>query len=96
MVGMRRFELPTPSSRTKCATRLRYIPIMIYGLFVPDVAVDAFAGERLVGHVSFNFLGAALGTLDFFLVHFGDFHLDDKIFLAFFTAMVVMGHGNFS
>ena len=27
MVGMRRFELPTPSSRTTCATRLRYIPL---------------------------------------------------------------------
>ena len=26
MVGMRGFEPPTPSSRTKCATRLRYIP----------------------------------------------------------------------
>jgi hypothetical protein len=26
LVGMRGFEPPTPSSRTKCATRLRYIP----------------------------------------------------------------------
>lgn len=26
LVGMRGFEPPTPSSRTKCATGLRYIP----------------------------------------------------------------------
>ena len=29
MVGMRGFEPPTPSSRTKCATRLRYIPTLL-------------------------------------------------------------------
>ena len=27
MVGVRGFEPPTPSSRTKCATKLRYTPI---------------------------------------------------------------------
>ena len=27
MVGVRGFEPPTPSSRTKCATRLRHTPI---------------------------------------------------------------------
>ena len=26
MVGMTRFELATPATRTRCATRLRYIP----------------------------------------------------------------------
>ena len=33
MVGMRGFEPPTPSSRTRCATRLRYIP---YYYFILD------------------------------------------------------------
>jgi hypothetical protein len=37
MVGMRRFELPTPSSRTKCATRLRYIPMVRSSFFVEEV-----------------------------------------------------------
>ena len=38
MVGMRRFELPTPSSRTKCATRLRYIPTLIPSiLFIKEI-----------------------------------------------------------
>ena len=27
MVGVERFELPTPWSQTRCATRLRYTPI---------------------------------------------------------------------
>ena len=29
MVGMTRFELATPATRTRCATRLRYIPTFI-------------------------------------------------------------------
>ena len=29
MVGMTRFELATPATRTRCATRLRYIPTSI-------------------------------------------------------------------
>ena len=29
MVGMERFELSTPCSRSRCATRLRYIPMLI-------------------------------------------------------------------
>ena len=28
LVGMRRLELPTPTSRTWCASQLRYIPII--------------------------------------------------------------------
>ena len=32
MVGMTRFELATPATRTRCATRLRYIPILYCGL----------------------------------------------------------------
>ena len=32
MVGMTGFEPATPSSLTKCATKLRYIPICIYGV----------------------------------------------------------------
>ena len=28
LVGVRGFEPPTPSSRTKCATRLRHTPIL--------------------------------------------------------------------
>ncbi len=31
-IGMRGFEPPAPSSRTKCATKLRYIPAWIFGL----------------------------------------------------------------
>lgn len=27
MVGVKRFELPTPWSQTKCATKLRYTPL---------------------------------------------------------------------
>ncbi len=34
LVGMRGFEPPTPSSRTKCATRLRYIPTL-YSMAIP-------------------------------------------------------------
>ncbi len=28
-VGMRRLELPTPTSRTWCASQLRYIPMIV-------------------------------------------------------------------
>jgi hypothetical protein len=34
LVGAGRFELPTPCSRSKCATRLRYAP--------PDLVVQDF------------------------------------------------------
>ena len=68
-----------------------------YGLtFIPNVTVDALAGERIVGHVSSNILGTALGALDFFLADFRDFHLDDKILFALFACMVVMWHFDFS
>ena len=32
LVGVARFELATPSSRTRCATRLRYTPIAERGV----------------------------------------------------------------
>jgi hypothetical protein len=101
MVGMRRFELPTPSSRTRCATRLRYIPnILCVGsdsgldlTFIPSVAVNAFGLERIVRHVAcyiFRFL--ALGALDFLLAHFGHFHFHDKVVFAFRAGMIVLRH----
>ena len=49
MVGMERFELSTPCSRSRCATRLRYIPIFSYR--------DA-EGRRANGH-HFNCLSLA-------------------------------------
>ena len=32
-IGMTRFELATPATRTQCATKLRYIPIINYLVF---------------------------------------------------------------
>ncbi len=102
MVGMRRFELPTPSSRTKCATRLRYIPIYFYLnffesvkiLFVPNVTVDAFGFERLVGDVPFHILGLlAFGTFHRLVPDFRYFHFHDKVVVAFFAGVIVLRHG---
>ena len=101
MVGMRGFEPPAPSSRTKCATRLRYIPIHFYWkfsksvkiLFVPNITVDAFGFEGLVGDVPFHILGLlAFGTFYCFVPDFGYLHFNDKVVLAFFAGMIVVWH----
>ena len=34
MVGMTRFERATPSSQARCATKLRYIPKVIFTIFI--------------------------------------------------------------
>ena len=44
MVGVRGFEPPTPSSRTRCATRLRYTPIRFVRFFKNQ---SGMAGQRL-------------------------------------------------
>lgn len=41
MVGTIRFELTTPSTPRKCATKLRYVP-MTYCHYTPLVAFDNF------------------------------------------------------
>ncbi len=98
---MRRFELPTPSSRTRCATRLRYIPInfcfkileSVKTLFIPNVTVDAFTGERLVGDVPFHILGLlAFGTFHRLVPDFRYFHFHDKVVVAFFARVIVLRH----
>ncbi len=45
LVGVRGFEPPTPSSRTKCATKLRYTPMSAGREFTesPDPTQDFFA-----------------------------------------------------
>ena len=48
MVGMERFELSTPCSRSRCATRLRYIPTF-WITWDPVVAVDREALALLPG-----------------------------------------------
>ncbi len=45
MVGVRGFEPPTPSSRRKCATRLRHTPIVAGGATIPK----QFAGTNAPG-----------------------------------------------
>ena len=44
MVGMRRFELPTPWPRDRCATRLRYIPTLVFS----NESLYHFLGFRVV------------------------------------------------
>ena len=44
MVGMRRLELPTPTSRTWCASQLRYIPEEGVGVGVGVGSVGAGEG----------------------------------------------------
>ncbi len=61
MVGARGFEPPTPASRTRCATRLRYAPIApVASLHTPSAqrlelqAVrfrDPFTGHLALGHI---------------------------------------------
>ena len=41
VVGARGFEPPTPWSRTRCATRLRYAPTEWWKLETPALAVPA-------------------------------------------------------
>ena len=41
-IGMKRFELLTPSSQTICATKLRYIPKIIFDLCLLLTAVLSF------------------------------------------------------
>ena len=43
MVGAGRFELPTPCSRSKCATRLRYAP--------PDRQLEGTAPEHVLQRI---------------------------------------------
>ena len=43
MVGMTGFEPAAPSSRTKCATKLRYIPIYTIQLFYGIIAWQLWA-----------------------------------------------------
>src|SRR5579862_9286038 len=43
LVGVRGFEPPTPSSRTRCATRLRYTP-------TPPALIEALSGRRKRGN----------------------------------------------
>ena len=48
MVGMTRFELATPCSRSRCATRLRYIPKNLF-----SIRFEAFCqGERRCAYYS--------------------------------------------
>ncbi len=50
LVGVRGFEPPTPSSRTKCATKLRYTPMSAGREFTesPDLtqAFFSFGGKK--------------------------------------------------
>lgn len=45
-IGVRGFEPPTPSSRTKCATRLRYTPILPF-----ECTIVIIAGPYIDPHV---------------------------------------------
>ena len=50
MVGMTRFERATPSSQARCATKLRYIPIFNYQIFVECSLVDILYTARTKAH----------------------------------------------
>jgi hypothetical protein len=62
-------------------------------LFVPHVAVDAFALERGVGYVALHvFRLLTLGALDFLLADLGHFHFHDKVVFAFCASVIVLRH----
>ena len=46
-IGMTRFELAAPATRTRCATRLRYIPKFYYLLFEFKSTVNNLSGISL-------------------------------------------------
>src|SRR6185369_5211628 len=42
LVGARRFELPTPCSRSRCATRLRYAPTELLDIALKHLTCNFF------------------------------------------------------
>ena len=56
---MGRFELPTPCSQSRCATKLRHIPMNLPG----QERAESIGGAR-VAHVTFGEVGGSAERID--------------------------------
>ncbi len=63
MVGMTGFEPAAPSSRTKCATKLRYIPGALSFFILHQKNYLEHSQRIFLISVRFNFLVVVLGKL---------------------------------